>query len=300
MQFKTGAMYDISDDISVFANFGIVEKPPIMDNVIYYDGTVASDPANEKFQSLEAGVNYSSGNMAVKASYYSTDWKDRNLTKSVTTGQGSSGDTDVIFLTGVNQNHSGIEIQAQAQLISMLRLDAAISIGTWKFVGDANGNYQEYTSEGTIQTNYDYALDGLMVGDMPQTAYVLGITLTPMPGLKAQVLYNMYDDNYSDWSPGAREYDSTDPEDTPDTDQVWMAPRYSKMDVHVAYDLPIGGYNLQLFAHVFNALDDVYVQDATDNSGYNGYNDDGLHDATSAEVFLGTPRYMNFGISVRF
>ena len=32
-----------------------------------------------------------------------TDWQDRNLTKSVTTGQGSSGDTDVIFLTGVDQ-----------------------------------------------------------------------------------------------------------------------------------------------------------------------------------------------------
>jgi len=82
-QFKGGAMFDINDDMSVFANFGIVEKPPIMDNVIYFDGTVASDPANEQFQSLEAGVNYSAGNMAVKASYYMTDWIDRNMTKAV-------------------------------------------------------------------------------------------------------------------------------------------------------------------------------------------------------------------------
>ena len=37
-------MYDIDDNVSLFGNFGIVEKPPIMDNVIYYDGTVASDP----------------------------------------------------------------------------------------------------------------------------------------------------------------------------------------------------------------------------------------------------------------
>ena len=29
---------------------------------------------------------------------HNTDWKDRNLTKSVSTGQGSSGDTDIIFL----------------------------------------------------------------------------------------------------------------------------------------------------------------------------------------------------------
>ena len=47
-----------------------------MDNVIYYDGTVASDPANEKFISTEAGVNFKSEKFAVKANVYNTDWKD--------------------------------------------------------------------------------------------------------------------------------------------------------------------------------------------------------------------------------
>ena len=311
-QFKTGAMYDLNDNLSLFANFGLVEKPPIMDNVIYFDGTVASDPANEKFQSLEAGVNFNSGIFAAKASYYSTDWKDRNLTKAVSSGQGSSGDTDVIFLSGVNQNHSGIEIEAEAQLMAMLGIKAAISIGDWKFVGDASGDYQEdeFNEEGQVigqtTTTYDYALDGLMVGDMPQTAYAFGVTLTPISGLRANVSYSMYDDNYSDWSPSAREYSGDDAD--ADRDQVWMAPDYSKMDVHVTYDLPsIGGLNLQAFAHVFNALDDVYVQDAVDQSQYNGFkikdadgNTINNHSAERAEVFLGSPRYMNFGISVQF
>jgi hypothetical protein len=305
-QFKGGAMFDINDDMSVFANFGIVEKPPIMDNVIYFDGTVASDPANEKFQSLEAGVNYSAGNMAVKASYYMTDWIDRNMTKAVSSGQGSSGDTDVIFLSGVNQNHSGIEVEASAQLMSMLRIDAAVSIGDWQFTGDASGDYQEdeFDSLGNVTgqttTPYDYALDGLYVGDMPQTAYVVGITLTPIPGLRAQVLFNMYENNYSDWGPDDREYDSTDPEDVPDTEQVWKAPGYSKMDIHISYDLPeIAGLKLQAFAHLFNATDEVYVQDAVDNSQYNSYGGTS-HDADNAEVFLGAPRYFNAGLTVRF
>ena len=60
-----------------------------MDNVIYYDGTVATDPANEKFISTEAGLNYSGRKAAVKVSAYNTDWLDRNLVKSVETGQGS-------------------------------------------------------------------------------------------------------------------------------------------------------------------------------------------------------------------
>lgn len=196
-QFKGGAMFEISESISVFGNFGLVEKPPIMDNVIYFDGTVASDPANEKFRSIEAGLNYSSTMFVVKTSYYNTDWIDRNLTKAVTSGQGSSGDTDVIFLSGVNQNHSGLEVEASAQLMNMLRLDAAISIGDWRFAGDASGDYQEdeFNEQGQVigqtTTTYDYALDGLFVGDMPQTAYVLGVTLTPIAGLRLKPLQDL-------------------------------------------------------------------------------------------------------------
>jgi hypothetical protein len=79
-----------------------------------------------------------------------------------------------------------------------------------------------------------------------------------------------------------------------------MAPGYSRMDLHATYDLPkIGGLNLQVFAHMFNALDAVYVQDAVDHSQYNSYGDK-IHAAHNAEVFLGTPRYFNAGITVNF
>ncbi len=304
LQWKGGAMYDVTDNVSVFGNFGIVEKPPIMDNVIYFDGTVASDPANEKFVSSEAGVNYSTRNMAVKVSAYNTDWKDRNLTKAVTSGQGSSGDTDVIFLTGINQNHKGVEVEATTKLTDMVSLDAVVSLGNWTFVGDADGNYQEdeFNEQGQVigqtTTPYSYALDGLYVGDMPQTSYVLGLTLKPMKGLRLQVVNKTYDNNYSDWSPNAREYDGSDAD--ADREQVWMAPGYSRMDLHATYDLPkIGGLNLQVFAHMFNALDAVYVQDAVDHSQYNSYGDK-IHAAHNAEVFLGTPRYFNAGITVNF
>jgi hypothetical protein len=302
MQAKGGAFYDIDDNVSIFGNVGYVEKPPIMDNVIYYDGTVASDPSNEKYISMEAGVNFKSENFAVKANVYNTDWKDRNLTKSVTTGQGDSGDTDVIFLSGIEQSHKGLEIEADTKISDMLSLNAAISLGTWKFTGDADGNYQEneYNAEGQViglkSTPYTYALDGLNVGDMPQTAYIVGATLTPVKGLKVAGIYRMYDNNYSDWSPDAREVKSGK---EPDRDQVWMAPAYNKLDLHAAYTLPISGYNVTLTGHVFNALDEVFVQDAVDHSQYNSYGSK-THAAHNAEVFLGTPRSFNLGLSVNF
>ena len=296
IQVKGGVMYDVSDNISVFGNFGIVEKPPIMDNVIHYSGAVAEKTVNEQFTSFEAGLNFNSDKAALKASYYNTQWKDRNLTRNVTTGQGSSGDTDIIFLTGVNQSHSGFEVEGSYQVMDMLRLDMAAGFGDWYFDGDAKGDYQEFTDAGVVSTSYEYGLDKLKVGDMPQSMMVLGATVTPISGLRIQGLFNWYDNNYSDWSPASREISGG----TADREQVWMAPGYSKIDLHAYYNLPmsLAGTKLQVFAHVFNLTDALFIQDAVDNSQYNAWDKD--HDADSAEVFFGTPMYFNMGLTVRF
>ena len=301
-QVKGGGVYNLDDRLSAFANLGYVEKPPILDNVIDYDGNVATNPDNEKFTNFEVGGSYRSGLVAVKGSYYNTQWKDRNLTKSVETGAGDSGDTDIIYLTGVNQSHTGVEVEAKVALHEMVDVDFAFSKGNWFFDGDAKGDYleQEYNDDnqiiGQMTTEYTYALNNLKVGDMPQTAYVGGLTLKPIKGLNIQGLLKFYDDNYADWSPDAREVE----EDGADRAQVWKAPGYNKLDLHLSYKLPeIAGFDLTLHGHVFNALDNVYVQDATDNSKYNGYGDK-LHLAHNAEVFLGTPRYYNLGLTVNF
>ena len=303
-QLKGGVMYDVNSDMNVFFNTGLVEKAPILDNVIDYSGNVASDPDNEKFLHNEFGVNYRFGKLGVNASAYMTDWQDRNLTKSVDNGQGSSGDTDIIFLRGVNQKHSGVEIETNYMVNDMLDLMFVASFGNWKFDGDAEGTYQEneYNSEGQVvgfeTTEYAYALDGLYVGDMPQTAYVLGVTLKPVKGLMVQAIHKTYDKNYSDWSPGAREYDGTN--DDADRSQVWEAPGYSKLDLHMSYKLPkVKGLDMTLNGHIFNVLDEVFVQDAVDNSRYNSYGTK-EHLAHNAEVFLGTPRYANIGLTINF
>ena len=183
----------------------------------------------------------------------------------------------------------------------MVDVDFAFSKGNWFFDGDAKGDYteMEYNEDnqiiGQTSTEYEYALNNLKVGDMPQTAYVGGLTLKPIAGLNIQGLLKVYDDNYADWSPESREVTGDE-----DRAQVWKAPGYSKLDLHLSYKLPeIAGLDMTLHGHVFNALDNVYVQDAVDNSKYNGYGDK-MHLAHNAEVFLGTPRYYNLGLTVNF
>jgi len=316
IQFKGGGMFHLTSAIDVFANFGNVEKVPILDAVIDdNNGTIASAPANEIFRSYEAGLNLRMGSIAAKINYYNTQWIDRTVTLNVEPGQGSSGDTDILFLKGLDQSHSGIEIEAAFQPMSMLRIDASFSKGNWEYVDDAKGDYKAYEEETT--TEYLYSVKGLKVGDMPQQSLNLAASVFPIPGLAVQAIWSSYDDHYADWDPLSREVEDADGDgsisaaELEDADRVqsWMAPGYSKIDLHMSYNLPInfGGARLQLFAHVFNALDEVFIQDAVDNSRYNGFkiedtedNDLNSHSAERAEVFLGLPRTFNAGLTVRF
>ncbi|MFC1784308.1 TonB-dependent receptor, partial [Candidatus Neomarinimicrobiota bacterium] len=298
-QVKGGGLFHVNDDIDVFANFGYVQKPPILDNVIDdIEVTLAEDPKNELFISVEGGANFRlmNGLLQSKLNVYNTMWRDRTLVRAVTAGQGSSGDTDVIFLTGLDQNHMGVEAEIAFQPFEMFRLDAALSYGMWEYAGDVEGTYKDISNQTT--EDYTYSIDGLKIGDMPQTIVALGASVFPIDGMNIQAVFNYYDRHWADWDPESREVEEGV---TPDRDENWQVPSAYKIDLHASYNLPfdLNGIKLQVFAHVFNVLDEIYVQDALDNSEYNAYTANGLtHSADDAEVYLATPRYFNAGISI--
>ena len=64
-QVKGGALYNVNENLGVFINSGYVQKAPILDNVIYYDGTVATNPDNEKFLHNEIGANFGTEKLGV-------------------------------------------------------------------------------------------------------------------------------------------------------------------------------------------------------------------------------------------
>jgi hypothetical protein len=301
IQFKGGGLYRLAENLDVFGNFGYVEKVPIFDNII--DDTeiaLAPDPTNEKFISTEVGINFSAmaRKLAAKVNVYMTNWLDRNLVRAVTSGQGTSGDTDLIFLTGLDQSHQGLEVELAFQPINLLRLDAAVSFGNWVYMDDAEGTYKDIAAGTTEQ--YTYAVKDLRVGDMPQTIFSFTASVFPIQGLTLMGTMNYYDRFWANWDPSSREIGD---DGEADRDENWQVPAYSKIDLHAYYDLPfdLGGIRMQAFFHLFNALDAIYVQDALDNSQYNAFGDDGKnHEADDAEVYLGHPRYFNMGLSVRF
>lgn len=296
-QVKGGAKYNVIKNFDIFGNVGYVNKVPIFDNVISDDkGTKAEDPKNEKFTSLEFGVNYYSKFVAAKVNYYYTLWNDRTKSQWTTLADGTE---DLVFITGMDQLHTGIELEAAVKPIDMVRLDVGASFGNWTYQNDVSGFYLNYDNPAEPQKNYNFYIKDLKVGDAPQTQLALGASVFPIKGLYLQGLYRYYMNNYADFDPFSRT-------NAADRAEGWKAPDYGVVDFHASYKLPVtlGPVGLSIFAHVFNALDEIYVQDAVDNSAYNSYKVNKLianpHKADAAEVYLGLPRTFNVGLQLTY
>lgn len=290
-QLKGGVSYRLTDDLMLYANGGYVAKVPIFDQVIDdITTTLVEDFENEKFISGEIGANWKGldNKLILNANLYYTNWDNRATTENVTNEDGTEG---VIFLNGIAQTHMGVELDFAYQPINLFRLDGAASFGNWTYTKDVSGSYVSDISAGT-RDDYDFFIKDLKVGDAPQTQVALAGSVFPIKGLQTQLIWRYYDRYYSDFDPFSRD-------DETDREQVWEVPSYYVFDLHFSYKIPTEVVDVKIFAHVFNLLDELYIQDATDNSSYNAYTANGTnHSADDAEVYPGLPRSFNLGIQV--
>lgn len=298
-QIKGGLSYRPTSDLSFFGNYGYISKAPILDNIINdRDGTVADEVKNEIFNAFEFGAIYKTPNkmLDLKANYYNTSWKDRAKSIGITNEDGTEG---FVFVNGMDQLHKGFEIEANYHPFNFMAIGLMASFGNWEHTNDVSGVYYTYDDPNNptapVQEEYNYYVNGLKVGDAPQTQFGAMLTVYPVKDLRLQLDYRHYKNYYSDWDPFSR----TDPNDRA---QVWKAPAYHMVDFHFSYDFPIKSdkWDMELTGHVFNVLDEIYIQDATDESRYNAFNGGPAHSAMRAEVFLGLPRTFNFGLKVTF
>ncbi|PAU95131.1 TonB-dependent receptor [Aliifodinibius salipaludis] len=298
-QVKTGGLYSFTDALDGFVNFGIISKVPIFDNVIDdRSGAINEDPENEKYYFYEGGFRYSKQAYAISANYYLTDRKDRSFTRGVTQQDGTEG---IINISGLDQRHSGIELETSFKPTNYLRLDVNGSYNFWEYQSDVQARYLADYSQDQYQ-ELALSIDGLKVGNAPQRQLSYTLSVDPTNRFHFQIVGKSFFDHYADFDPFSRTYDPNDPS-TADREQSWKAPNYTVLDAHMQYDLNniFSGADVRLFLNIYNVLDNTYIQDATDNSQYNAYEANGVnHSADDAEVFFGLPRRFNAGVTVNF
>lgn len=298
MNFKGGLSYRFTTDMDAFINAGWVNKVPTLDQALDDVNTlVVKDPGNEKFLDVEAGLNWRGldGRLAISGNIYYTMWQDRFRSSVVEIAEGVEG---VVNLLGLDQTHMGLELEAAYQPIDMLKLDLALSVGNWKHVGDVPTTVIDYSND--VDESYTLYLDGIMVGDQPQQSIAFTASVFPVEGLYVTAIVRHYREFYAEFDPLAKER-----QEAGNTGQ-WQIPNFTVVDAHVGYDLPwkLGNAQIQVFGHIFNVLDELYISDATDNSKYESYQVNKQivdpHGASAASVYLGLPLNFNAGIKISF
>jgi hypothetical protein len=294
-QIKGGANYNFTESLSAFVNVGLISKVPIFDAVIDdYDGTVATDPSNEKFTAFEVGTIFNTidDKLKIKANYYYTKWTDRTLTRGVQVTEDLYG---IAFIKGLNQLHTGVEIEFNYRPIKLLGVGGIASFANWNYLNDVSAQIKVYDGGEYVTDDINIYSKDLKVGDAPQNQFALWLDIFPVKGLKLQFIVRHNSNHYADFDPTSRT-------DANDRGQVWKTPAYTVLDAHANYQLPLKGkLGVNIFFHAFNLANSLYVQDAVDNSRYNGYygyDNRFSHTANSAEVFLGMPFNFNAGVKL--
>lgn len=288
-QLKGGVSYELTSQWSVFSNLGWVSKPPAFSAAINtYSGELPESTENEKFSSIEAGVRWKSADRKfnLSANYYYTMWRDRSVN--------SFSSSYIYYNQGIDANYAGFELEGAYQPVSWMRFDLAASLARAVYTSD--GSYYRYNeTTNTIDSTGHLYIDGLRVGDAPQSQVAAAVTFYPVRGLSVKLQGRHYDRYWADFEPSSRT-------SATDKGQSWRIPSYSVFDLHVNYRLPLktDAFEVTTFLHVFNLLDEVYVSDATDNSSYEGISGAASHTAQRAEVFFGAPLGANVGVRMKF
>ncbi|WP_342777765.1 TonB-dependent receptor [Flavobacterium daemonense] len=198
---KAGANYNINEHHNVYLNTGFYSKQPFFNAVFPNNASIINDNlVNEKVKAVEVGYGFTSGIFNAKFNGYYTQWNDRFTIANDSDAAGNPG--GYYTFSGVNETHTGVELEMTARVLSKLRLNGMISLGDWKYDGNATSNRFDASNNpvagGTAQTLF---LDGVKVGNNAQTTIAVGAAYEILDGLNVDANLNYAEKLYGNISP---------------------------------------------------------------------------------------------------
>ncbi|WP_461630599.1 TonB-dependent receptor [Labilibaculum euxinus] len=273
---KGGISYKINSIHTVFANGGYVQRTPYFTNVfINYGNTVNDDVKYEKIITAELGYKYNAPNFNAAVTLYRTDWKDRGLVKSY-------GD-EVANISGLNQLHQGIEVEAEYKPSKKLTVKGMLSIGDWTYTDDVNAKIiDEETRE--VTDEFNAYLKDVHVGNSAQFSGALSVSYEVLPKLRVSADYLYYGNHYAD-------FDATKRNNASFIGDSYKMPEVGLVDLGFNYRFKIAGLNASIYGNVNNVLDTEYISKAQDGTE---------HMSSDALVYYGFGRNWSTGLKIKF
>ena len=255
--FKAGGSYNLNMNHSFYFNTGYYSRQPYHDN-IYLNFTNEVNPltSNEKILGLEAGYTFKSNNFSASLNAYRTSWEDRvvsssrvvtSITETVGTTVLNQGDLVYKSNLGVQQLHTGIELDFIYKPTQNINIKGFGSIGDWKYNGNSITRETDENQNLLKETLVD--VDGGKVGDAAQTTWGLGLDYRISKNVSFDTDWRTYDKLYA--NSGAIK-------------ENLMLPTYDLVDAGVTYKMFVGknkADNITFRLAMNNVFDEVYLSE---------------------------------------
>ena len=283
---KGGINYNINEANNVFFNAGYYSKQPLFDAVyLNFDNDLNPDLRNEKIFGLEAGYGLNLGDFRTKVNIYRTSWTDRFISVSAE----FNGDEGNANLPGVEQIHTGLEIEANYRASSVLDFRGMLSMGNWEYGGDVTG--PAFDDSRNFVDDVTLYLDDVKVGDAAQFTSYLEMNIRPVEDLKVSASLFTASRLFAQIS--AEDFDD------PDHQGSLRLPSYNLVDVGAYYKFKFGSSNaISLAVNVNNLFDAEYIAESLTNTFADGSNATYRGIDVSNKVFFGFGRTWN--VSARY
>lgn len=302
---KGGLNYNLDEKNNVFFNTGYYSKQPLFNAVFphYTDNETSPNLTNEKILGVELGYGYKSSNYKLNVNLYRTSWKDRFLRVSSafdTTGDGNTDTFGTANLEGVEQVHTGIEVESSLKF-GKLQVNGMLSLGDWKYNKDVTANFFDENNDPIIEagqtepSSKTLYLENKKVGDAAQVTARLGLSYKFTDSFKFDISQRYADKLYAQID--AAGFTS------PNTESLKL-PGYSLMDAGLSYKYKFKKENqsINFRLNVNNVTDKLYISESATNYtvGRNGTTDTFKGIDTDNRVFFGFGRTWNASISFSF
>ena len=287
--FKAGANYNLTEHDNFFVNVGYNSKVPFFDKIYNRQGRKYDNVKPEGITSAEIGYGINYPSLKVTLNAYYTLWANKT-TVSTTPGSSSpSGQNEYNIVRNVDARHMGVELSVAQEISRRLQLNAAISLGDWRWLGKGllNTTFEDGTPANALVDRPVY-LNNVHVGDAAQNQFQIGLRYEPFRGAYIRPSFLLFTKYYANFNPESilEQASSTD---------SYRLPTSRNFDLHFGYDFKPQFKNSTRFglkASVLNVLNEFYFTDVSNRASTNAGSLDQL------QAFFNRGRTFTAGLSI--
>jgi len=301
--FKSGANYNLNQNMNVFLNLGYLSKVRTFRYFfVGYTTAFEKNTENEKVMAFEGGYNFHSARFTANVNAYYTKWKNKPTYPIYSYYYPDPEDPErriraYANIPGMDALHKGIEVDFIYKVLSILDVEGLVSLGDWKWDKKFEGlQFFDSQTHEQVDKTIDFDARGIHVGDAAQFQMGGSVRLEPVKGLYLNTRITHFGKYFSDFSPESTTDDDGNPIDS------WKIPDYRMVDFHAGYRFkvrPIEKVNFSIRFSILNLMNKTYIADATNNDPFHPlpFNE---FDAKSATVFFGMGRRFTTSFSINF